>query len=214
MHKDKYGIPNPFDNERKRGHRIVAPVQEKPKNEKRHFTIAALIVMAAGAAVAAYGAYRQAEQQKKSLEVQSQNEANAAEHARQMGEAAKRAEARKARPFLNSFRSGAGGMGVVAAEGSPLLAELDFANQSALNAENAKYGYTLKSRDHSYNSYLTKRQAGEISPVGAAGMSLLSSASSSAGSYMSGGMSSATVKGSGPSSTSIATNYGMVGAAS
>lgn len=147
---------------------------------------AAVAVMVVGAAVAAYGAYKQAEEKKNALNVQATNERNAATLAQQEGEEAKRRAEQDAKPTLDSFGAGAAGMGVVGGEGSPLLAELDVANKSELNATTAQYQYKLQERDKLYSSYLAKREANQISPWGAAGMSLLQSVVSAASSYTGG----------------------------
>ncbi len=147
---------------------------------------AAVAVMVVGAAVAAYGAYKQAEEKKNALNVQATNERNAATLAQQEGEEAKRRAEQDAKPTLDSFRWGAGAMGVVGGEGSPLLAELSVANKTELNATTAQYQYKLQERDKLYSSYLAKREANQISPWGAAGMSLLQSAVSAASSYTGG----------------------------
>ena len=77
----------------------------------------------------------------------------------------------------------AGAAGVVAKEGSSLLAELDFATDAELEAQHVKYGYTLDARNKSVQAQYAKYQAGQIDPGMSAGISLLSSGGSIATAY-------------------------------
>ena len=147
-----------------------------------------------GALAAAYGAYAQAESQKDALEAQARAQDEDANAAAMAGEAAASNQRRKDRALQQSFAARAAGSGVVAREGSSLLAELDFATQSEMEAQNVQYGYKLEERSKRYQSYLTKREAGKINPMMNAGVSLLSSAGSIAGGFAGGGGGGAAVQ--------------------
>jgi adenine-specific DNA methylase len=146
-------------------------------------TIASLAIAAIGAAVSAYAAYASAQQQQQNLRTTAViEEHNAAVQEEAGREAAKRQ--RKADAALqNSFRARAAGANVVAGTGSSLLKELNFAEDSELQALNVQHGYDVRSAESKTKSNFAKYQADRISPETQAGISLLSSASSVATSY-------------------------------
>jgi len=148
---------------------------------------AALIAVVIGAAVAAYGAYSSAEAQQTQLKQQKSMHEADAEMARQAGVEAASRQRKKDKYALNAFGARAGMAGVVAHEGSSLLAELDFAEQSELEAQNVQYGYKVQEARSKTQASFAKWQAGRINPMMAAGTSLVQSAASGAGSYASGG---------------------------
>lgn len=149
-------------------------------------TTAMLLIALAGAAVAAYSAYAAAEQQKKTMETNARIREDDARQTRLAGEAAAERQRKKDEARMNSFRSRAGAAGVVAGEGSSLLAELDFATDAEMEAQHTKYGYTLNARSKDIQAGFMRSQAADIHPEMEAGISLLSSAGSIATSYYSG----------------------------
>lgn len=149
-------------------------------------TTAMLLIALAGAAVAAYSAYAAAEQQKKTLNTNARIREDDARQTRIAGEAAAARQRKKDEARMNSFRSRAGAAGIVAGEGSSLLAELDYATDSELEAQHTKFGYTLNARSKDISAGFMRSQASDIHPEAEAGISLLSSAGSIATSYYSG----------------------------
>lgn len=145
-----------------------------------------LAVAAVGALASAYGTYQAASNQKKALKEEARLREEDASMTRLAGEAAAARQRAKDRRGLESFRAAAGGAGVIAAEGSPLLAELDFASESELEAQHVQYGYKLEERSKRLQAGYARQRAGEISPGREAGLSLLSSGGSIATSYYGG----------------------------
>ena len=145
--------------------------------------IALLAVAAVGAAVSAYGTYQTAENQKETLKTQAKIREEDAAMTRQAGEAAAARQRAKDARRLNMFGSAAGAAGVTAHAGSSLLAELDFAVDSEMEAQHVKYGYELGARSKNVEAQFSRYQAGQINPEMAAGISLMSSGGSIATSY-------------------------------
>lgn len=153
--------------------------------------IAALAVAAIGAGVAAYGAYQGAEAQKEQLkanETAKKLEAQAMEDA---GKAAAARQRKKDSYALSSFAARAGAAGVIARQGSSLMAELDYAEQSELEAQHVQHGYQVGAAKAKTAASFNRWQADRISPMTEAGKSLLSSTGSIAGSYATAGASGA-----------------------
>jgi hypothetical protein len=167
-------------------------------------TIGVLAIAIIGAAVAAYAAYAQAEQQKKTLKQNAQMREEDARMTRLAGEAAAERQRKKDKARLDTFKSRAGAAGVVAGEGSSLLAEMDFAEDAELEAQHTRYGYTLSARGKDIQAGFLKQQAADINPEMQAGISLLSSAGSIATSYYGGGGGATAQKGGG-----LPTDYGQ-----
>lgn len=165
-------------------------------------TIATLAIAAIGAAVSAYAAYASAQQQQDQL----RNTAIIEEHNASVQEEAGREAAKRQRKAdeaaLNSFRARAAGSNVVAGTGSSLLKELDFAEDSELQALNVQHGYDVKAAEMKTSSNFAKWQAERISPETSAGISLIGSAASIAGSYGTKGAGSAGTQTGGGLSTS------------
>jgi len=149
--------------------------------------IALLAVAVVGAAVSAYGAYSQAEAQQEQLKTQKKIDEADAMMADQAGREAANRQRKKDSYRLNSFRARAAGAGVVAGEGSSLLAELDFAEQGELAALDAQHGYQVDANTKRAHGSFAAWQASRVSPTAAAGTSLISSAGSIATSYGTGG---------------------------
>lgn len=145
-----------------------------------------LAVAAVGALASAYGTYQAAGAQKRALKEESRRLEDDAAVTRLAGEAAVQRQRAKDRSKLESFRAAAGGAGVLVGAGSPLLAEMDFAADSELEAQHVQYGYRLEERSKRIQAQERGRQAKEISPLREAGVGLLSSAGSIAGSYYGG----------------------------
>lgn len=145
--------------------------------------IALLAVAAVGAAASAYGTYQSAENQRQTLKTQARIREDDAAVTRMAGEAAAARQRKKDRARLESFASRAGAAGVVAREGSSLLAELDFATDAELEAQHVRYGYTLEARKKSIEAGFARHQIGQINPEMSAGISLLSSGGSIATAY-------------------------------
>lgn len=146
-------------------------------------TIASLAIAAVGAAVAAYASYASAQAQ----QTQLRNQAAVEEYNASVQEAAGVEAARRQRKAdeaaQNSFRARSASAGVIAGTGSSLLKELDFAGESELQAQNVQHGYDVKAADLKTAANFQKWQAERISPATSAGISLLSSSASIAGSY-------------------------------
>lgn len=122
----------------------------------------ALAVVAAGAAAAL--AYDAAQKQKQNLKTQARIQEDDARATRLAGEAAAERQRRKDEARLRTFRSRAAAAGVVPAEGSSLLAELDFATNSEIEAQHIKFGYTLNARSKDIQAGFLRDQAHQISP--------------------------------------------------
>jgi len=146
--------------------------------------IALLAVAAVGAAVSAYGTYQSAENQKQTLKTQAKIREEDAAMTRMAGEAAAARQRKKDERRLASFGAAAGAAGVVAHEGSSLLAEMDYASDAELEAQHVRYGYELGARAKRVDAQFARYQAGEINPQLAAGISLMSSGGSIATSYL------------------------------
>jgi hypothetical protein len=174
--------------------------------------IAVLAVAAIAAAASAYGAYSAAESQQDALKAQAKAQEADAEAAAAAGQAAAANQRRKDRALQESFAARAAGAGVVAREGSSLLAELDFATNAEMEAQNVQYGYRLEERSKKYQAYLSKREAGKINPAMNAGISLLQSAGSIAGGF--GGGAGASMTGGGLSAAGGLTGGGGGGTSS
>lgn len=142
-------------------------------------------VAVVGAAVAAYAAYDAAEKQKQNLKTQARIAADDARATRLAGEAAAERQRKKDEARLATFRSRAGAAGIVPAEGSSLLAELDFAEDAEMEAQHVKYGYTLNARSKDIQAGFLRAQSDQISPWMAAASSAAGSGSSIATSYAS-----------------------------
>jgi hypothetical protein len=149
-------------------------------------TIASLVGLAIGAAISAYGAYASAQAQKTQLKQQQYMQEAEAEQARQAGIAAARRSRAKDKAAQESFGARAAMAGVVAHEGSALLSEMDFAEQSELEALHVQHGYQVQSNRAKTQASFARWQAGRISPEMAAGTSLIKSAAGAAASYGSG----------------------------
>ena len=146
-------------------------------------TIASLAIAAVGAAVAAYASYASAQQQQDQLRNQAFVEEYNASVQEEAGREAAKRQRKTDENAMNSFRARAASANVVAGTGSALLKELDFASESELQAQNAQHGYDVKAAEMKTSANFQKWQADRISPATSAGVSLLSSASSIAGSY-------------------------------
>src|SRR2546427_1843019 len=145
--------------------------------------IALLTVAAVGAAASAYGTYQSVENQKQTLKTQAKIREEDAAITRMAGEAAAARQRKKDAARLESFGARAGAAGVVAHEGSSLLAEMDFASDAELEAQHVKYGYELEARRKSIEAGFARHQSDQINPEMATGISLLSSAGSIATAY-------------------------------
>jgi hypothetical protein len=142
-----------------------------------------LAIAAIGAVAAAYGSYKTAETQQETLKTQAKIREEDAAMTRAAGEAAAARQRKHDAARLNSFAARAGAAGVVAREGSSLLAEMDYATDSEIEAQHVKYGYELGARSKNVEAQFSRYQAGQINPEMAAGISLMSSAGSIATSY-------------------------------
>lgn len=140
--------------------------------------IIGLAIGIVGAGVAAFAAYDAAEKQKQNLKTQARIAEDDARATRLAGEAAAERQRRKDESRLASFRSRAAAAGVVPAEGSSLLAELDYATGAELEAQHIKYGYTLNARSKDIQAGFMRQQASQISPWMAAATSAAGSSSS------------------------------------
>lgn len=144
-------------------------------------TIATLVGLAVTAAISAYGAYASAQAQKTQLKQQQYMLEFEAEESRKAGIEAAARQRRKDKAAQESFGARAAMAGVVAHEGSSLLAEMDFAEQSELEALHVQHGYEVQRNKAMTQASFARWQAGRISPAMAAGASLLQSTASAAG---------------------------------
>jgi len=151
-------------------------------------TIATLLIAAAGAAIAAYGAYSSAKAQQTQLKQQAYMQEAEAEQARKAGIEAARRQRAKDKAAQESFGARAAMAGVVAHEGSALLAEMDFAEESELNALHQQHGYQVQANRATTQASFARWQAGRISPMMAAVTSGVGSLASSAGAGAFGGI--------------------------
>ena len=149
--------------------------------------IAALAVAVIGAGIAAYGAYQGAEAQQEQLKTQATMRESEAAMADAAGKEAAARQRKKDSYGLGKFAAAAGHAGVIAQSGSSLLAELDYATQSEMEAQHVQYGYGVTSATKRTEANFAKWQAGRIDPAMEAGKSLISSTASIAGSYGTGG---------------------------
>lgn len=181
-------------------------------------TIATLLIAAAGAAIAAYGAYSSAKAQQTQLKQQAYMQEFEADQARKAGIEAARRQRAKDKAAQESFGARAAMAGVVAHEGSALLTEMDFAEESELNALHAQHGYQVQANRATTQASFARWQAGRISPMMAAVTSGIGSLASSAGGSFGGiatGAASSAQTGGGLNSSAMATqragerqNYG------
>jgi uncharacterized protein involved in type VI secretion and phage assembly len=146
-------------------------------------TIASLAIAAIGAAVAAYASYASAQQQQQQLRNQAFVEEYNASVQEQAGIEAANRQRKADEAQMNSFRARAANANVVAGTESSLLKELDFAGESELQAQNVKHGYDVSAADKRTGANFDRWQADRISPATEAGISLLKSGASIAGSY-------------------------------
>jgi hypothetical protein len=151
-------------------------------------SIALIAVTIAAAAASAYGAYASAQQQQDQLKENAARRMEDEAQLREAGEEAARRQRKKDESALDSFAARAAARGVVAREGSSLLTEVEFAEQSELEAQHVKHGYDLQARVKRQEAADMRWQAKKISPEMELGKSLLASAGSIAGSYGTGGM--------------------------
>jgi hypothetical protein len=146
-------------------------------------TIASLAIAAIGAAVAAYASYSAAQQQQDQLRTTAVIEEHNAAVQQEAGAEAARRQRKSDEAIQNSFRARAASANVVAGTGSSLLMELNYAEDSELQAQQLQHNYEVGAAEHQTKSNMAAWQAERISPTTAAGVSLLSSAASVAGSY-------------------------------
>lgn len=137
--------------------------------------IAGVAVAAAGAGVTAYAASEQAAAQEdaaKFNEKTAENQALAARYAAQVEAENRREQYRRAKA---SQTARIGGSGVVGTEGSPLLVQLDAAEQAELDLQRVKYAGETGARSYESEAVIqgftgrTARRQGQIR----AGTSLL-----------------------------------------
>lgn len=98
------------------------------------------VVAVASAATSAYASYEQAQTQTKIGKFQQAVAQNQATAAQQAAEVAARQRKDTLRRVLAAQRAQIGGSGVSAAEGSPLLVQIDAAKNAELDYQRIKYG--------------------------------------------------------------------------
>lgn len=148
--------------------------------------IIGLVAMAASAAITGVSAYQSAQTAKHNAKVTQRNNEIAAEHAEKSAKAAEYAQRKKDEALMNSFAAKAAGQGVVAREGSPLLAEIEFAQQSKMEEKRAGYAAQIQAHQQAYAGKLAGWQAAEINPTRSAAMAGGSQALSSGSSLATG----------------------------
>lgn len=170
--------------ERRRGHRYVGGELGRGPRE-RHFLIAAAVAAVIGAAVSAYGAYSNTQAQaaaaRYNAKLATNQSINAANQANVEIERRRELYARQ----MGAQRAAIGASGIEGSEGSPLLLEVDSAEQAALDLERVKYEGEIKSTAYQSEVNLQKFAAKTAVRQGyvSAGASLLSGAGSAAGYY-------------------------------
>ena len=165
-------------------HHVGGPLGRGPR--ERHYVAAAVAIIAAlASAYATYSASEAQAQQQKYQAKLAQNQAINAQNAAKV-EAENRRE--HFRRQMASQRAGYAASGVTPAEGSPLLVEVDQAEQAALDLARVKYQGDVRSTTYMSESQLYKWQAKNTMRQGyiAAGASLLQGAAGAYGSYSSG----------------------------
>ena len=149
------------------------------------FTVAAIAVAVVGAAVSAYAAYEQGQTQSAIGKYNQKLAKQQAEQKRLESEAAARAQKRKNDALLASQRALLGASGAVSSEGTPLLVQMDAAEQAALDEANVRYAGESAARNLEAEGRLygyTAKRAERAGYIGA-GASLLSGASTAVGIY-------------------------------
>jgi hypothetical protein len=128
-------------------------------------TIASLLILAAGAAISAYGAYSAAKAQQTQLKQQAYMHEFEAEQSRQAGISAAKRQRAKDKAAQESFGARAAMAGVVAHEGSALLTEMDFAEESEMQALHVQHGYEVQGNRARTEASFARWQAGRINPM-------------------------------------------------
>jgi hypothetical protein len=153
--------------------------------------------MAAMAAGSAYSSYQQAEAQKEAADYQAQVNANNAKvadwqanDALERGNQAVEDHMRKVAALKGTQTASMAARGLDLSAGTPLniLSDTDYfgqidANTIKANAAREAWGYKVQGNNASANQTLLSWQSSNISPSRSAGLSLLGSATSAAGSY-------------------------------
>jgi hypothetical protein len=160
----------------------------KPISGGTGVEIALLAVAVVAAGVAAYGAYSAAEEQRAQLKENASRKREDADQMEEAGREAAKRQRKSDQARQESFGSLAAARGTEAHAGSALIAEMDFAEQSELQAQNVQHGYKLQARADRQAATDMMWQRGKISPTMEMGKSLMQSAGSIAGSYGTSGM--------------------------
>ena len=165
-----------------RGHRHVGGDLCPGPQERHWITATVAIVTAIAAAVSTYAASQQAAAQQRYQAKVAKNQAINAQNLAA-------AEANRRRDLYNrqlaSQRAAIGTSGVEAGEGSPLLVQMDSAEQAALDIANVRYQGEVRSADYRAEQNLMKWKARSTERLGyiGAGTSLLKGASKGYGAY-------------------------------
>lgn len=174
---------DPFGAEARRGHRHVG-LRPAPERE-RHWVIAGVVVTAVVGAVSAYTAYDQAQTQSKISKYNQKVAKNAAQAQRDAARVEAQNKADEYRQIMGAQRAGIGASGVLGSEGTPLVVQMDSAEQAALNEARIRYsgevGAQKQEEEAIIQGYMGKQavKRGYIE----AGSSLLGSAGTAATTY-------------------------------
>ena len=171
-----------------RGHRHVGGVLGATlpcglgEGRERHYAAIPLIIAAITTAISTYAASESAAAQQRYQAKVAKNQAINAQNLAA-------AEANRRRDLYNrqlaSQRAAIGTSGVEAGEGSPLLVQMDSAEQAALDIANVRYQGEVRSADYRAEQNLMKWKARSTERLGyiEAGTSLLKGASKGYGAY-------------------------------
>ena len=138
----------------------------------------ALIATIIGAAVSAYAAYASSQAQAAALSYQQKVQRNQAIAAEQAAGVAAENARRQHQQVLAIQRARLGASGVASSEGSPLLVQMDSAEQAALDEARILYSGKIQASGYRSEAILSGYQARTTRAIGtlAAGGSLLSGA--------------------------------------
>jgi hypothetical protein len=176
---------NPLDSDRARGHRIVGPCEQGRPRERHYFALAAVIVAVIAAGVSAYASYEQGQTAKATSKFNQKMAQRQAEQRRLEAEAAAKRKAKENERIMAAQRARIGGAGVLSTEGTPLLVQMESAEQAALDEANIRYAGIVASGDLEGESILQGYLGTRAGWAGnyQAGASLLQGASSATSAY-------------------------------
>lgn len=175
---------NPFDTERVRGHRHVGGAITRGPRE-RHFLIAAIAVAVVAAAAGAYSAYAQGQAQAAAARYNARVAENNATNSRNAAAVEAQVRGEHYRRQMASQRAAIGASGIAPDEGSPLLVQMDSAEQASLDLARVRYAGEVRASNYGAEQNLQKYYAKQYVQAGyvGAGTALLGGVSSGFSAY-------------------------------